>query len=156
MARKPLTPEQRDQAANTRLLRTYGITLHDYNSLLAAQGGKCAICRKPMGETRLHTDHCHRFAKQYKVAAHKVDTGSGKMWFAFTQHRSGSNILASFYAEAMLRSHSEAIRKVKQFIKARTVRGLLCMHCNRGLRYFFDRPDNFERAAAYLRSFEGR
>ena len=43
----------------TRLLETYGISLADYDAMLAAQGGVCAIC----GGTRkanLDVDHSHK------------------------------------------------------------------------------------------------
>jgi hypothetical protein len=43
-----------------RLLRLYGITLDDYARLLAAQGGVCAICKKPPAEgSNLAVDHDH-------------------------------------------------------------------------------------------------
>jgi hypothetical protein len=46
-----------------RLLAHFGITLDDYNSLLASQGGACAICRSntPVGRSRRYfaVDHCH-------------------------------------------------------------------------------------------------
>lgn len=47
------------------LLRKYGITHADYESMLAAQGGGCAICGATPPEqaakyrTFLHVDHCH-------------------------------------------------------------------------------------------------
>lgn len=43
-----------------RLLKRYGLTPEDYEQLLAAQGGACAICRKPpkVGKP-LNVDHCH-------------------------------------------------------------------------------------------------
>lgn len=41
-----------DTYRNSHLKRTFGITLDDYNQMLAAQGGVCAICGKPPGETR--------------------------------------------------------------------------------------------------------
>lgn len=42
----------------------YGITLEEFEHLLEAQSGKCAICKnesKPTksGRTGLHIDHCH-------------------------------------------------------------------------------------------------
>jgi len=38
-----------------------GLTLDDYERLLAAQGGVCAICKRPpkQGGRRLHVDHDH-------------------------------------------------------------------------------------------------
>ena len=45
-------------------LRRYGLTPHDYEALLARQGGKCGFARcqrRPEDERhgRLHVDHCH-------------------------------------------------------------------------------------------------
>ncbi|MFE2073715.1 endonuclease VII domain-containing protein [Streptomyces misionensis] len=43
-----------------RLRRNYGITVDQYDSMLAAQGGGCAICGTVPGEgTSLHVDHDH-------------------------------------------------------------------------------------------------
>ena len=51
----------RDLGDSRRYFKLYGITLEDYNKLLAVQGGKCAICRKPpKGRVRLHVDHDHK------------------------------------------------------------------------------------------------
>jgi hypothetical protein len=40
--------------------RLYGITPADYDRMLAEQGGRCAICRKPLGPQRQTIDHCHK------------------------------------------------------------------------------------------------
>lgn len=49
------------------LFRRYGLTLDDYNRMLAEQGGGCAICKRPpRGKTlgqRLYVDHCHDTGK---------------------------------------------------------------------------------------------
>ena len=45
------------------LVRKYGVGLADYNAMLAAQGGKCAICYATEASQRygvLHVDHCHK------------------------------------------------------------------------------------------------
>ncbi|MFZ0916990.1 MAG: endonuclease VII domain-containing protein [Candidatus Udaeobacter sp.] len=49
----------KDKIRASRLVRKYGISVEDYDELLAAQNGKCAICGE-LGtkETRLHIDHC--------------------------------------------------------------------------------------------------
>ena len=51
----------KDKAADKRLQREYGITLKEYNAILAHQGGKCAICKRPTTDfrTRLAVDHSH-------------------------------------------------------------------------------------------------
>ena len=59
-----LTPEEAaERRRASALVRLYGITSEDYDRLLAHQGGKCAICRKPPGRIRLAVDHCHRAKK---------------------------------------------------------------------------------------------
>jgi hypothetical protein len=42
---------------NRRLKNRYGISLADYNALLASQGGACATCRRAV--KTFHVDHCH-------------------------------------------------------------------------------------------------
>lgn len=47
-----------------RNIRRYGITVAEFDAMLAAQEMRCAICRtevKP--DTRLHIDHCHTSGK---------------------------------------------------------------------------------------------
>ena len=63
-----LTPEQKaikHQASvlkgrNDYLRRLYGITVEDYETMLAAQDGRCAICQQPvLPDQRLSVDHDH-------------------------------------------------------------------------------------------------
>lgn len=52
--------ERRADSMNSDLLRHYGITLDDYNAMLEAQDGVCAICGKaPEERERLGVDHNH-------------------------------------------------------------------------------------------------
>jgi hypothetical protein len=45
---------------DAHLRRTFGITLEDFEALLVAQGGGCAICGRAAPEgTSLHVDHDH-------------------------------------------------------------------------------------------------
>lgn len=57
--------EQYAAAARRReLKRKFNLTVEQYEDMLAAQGGVCAICRKPPNEgKRLAVDHCHKTNK---------------------------------------------------------------------------------------------
>jgi hypothetical protein len=48
-----------DRARERRLMTLYGMTVADYDALLAFQDGTCAICDRPPGKTRLAVDHDH-------------------------------------------------------------------------------------------------
>lgn len=54
------TPKQKRINLRVHLKARYGLTIEQFEGLAAAQGGRCAICRKlpPKGK-RLHIDHCH-------------------------------------------------------------------------------------------------
>lgn len=56
-----LTEEERKRRAkNAYLLRTYGVTLDEWESVWKFQGEVCAICGKPGAQTRApHTEHDH-------------------------------------------------------------------------------------------------
>lgn len=49
-----------NKAHRARVAKVYGIEPEDYDRLYAAQGGRCAICRRATGKTRrLSVDHDH-------------------------------------------------------------------------------------------------
>lgn len=49
----------RRTARRNHLLKTYGLSLEDYEALLRAQGGVCAICHGARSYN-LAVDHCHK------------------------------------------------------------------------------------------------
>lgn len=51
-------PENKLKVKDHRLRSEYGITLADWQTKLAAQGGLCAICKQPMTE-KINVDHDH-------------------------------------------------------------------------------------------------
>jgi hypothetical protein len=54
------SPAKKAADRRSYLKRTYGMTVEDYDRMLEAQGGVCAICREPRPEERtLHVDHDH-------------------------------------------------------------------------------------------------
>jgi hypothetical protein len=60
---RKLKSAERPQWVNYYLTRTYGITVHDYDAMLAAQKNVCAICLQTSKGTkrkRLHVDHDHQ------------------------------------------------------------------------------------------------
>ena len=67
------------------VLRHYGLTIAEYDALLAAQGGVCAICGKPEtkryertgGGYRLAVDHDHETGKVRALLCHACNAGIG-------------------------------------------------------------------------------
>ncbi len=57
--RKDYRQRRKVEERDAYLRRTFGITQADYDALLAAQGGGCAICGKKPGKISLHVDHDH-------------------------------------------------------------------------------------------------
>lgn len=51
----------KDKVRDYDYQRTYGITLAEYDAMLARQGGRCSICQttNPGGRGRFHVDHSH-------------------------------------------------------------------------------------------------
>lgn len=65
------TPGERDR----HYQKTYGITLAQYNEMLIAQDGRCAICGAVTA--RLLVDHCHTTGKVRGLLCGPCNTGLG-------------------------------------------------------------------------------
>lgn len=50
----------KDRKKDYRLKKRYGITLEQFNSMLKAQGGECAVCKVLFEHRRINTDHDHK------------------------------------------------------------------------------------------------
>jgi hypothetical protein len=59
--------------------RTYGITLDQYDALLAEQGGVCAICRGPSTGKNWHIDHDHITGKVRAILCNGCNVALGQM-----------------------------------------------------------------------------
>jgi hypothetical protein len=57
-------------------LKSYGLTVEDYDAMLARQDGTCAICLK-IPTRRLCVDHCHDTRIVRKLLCLKCNTGLG-------------------------------------------------------------------------------
>lgn len=49
-----------EDARQRRLKTLFSLTVEDYDTILAHQGGVCAMCRKPPKKLRLAVDHDHK------------------------------------------------------------------------------------------------
>jgi|SRR5882724_670984 len=58
----------KQEGRRTYLLKTYSISLEDYNTIFDFQNGACALCNKPpkAGQT-LHVDHSHEEGQSGQV-----------------------------------------------------------------------------------------
>jgi hypothetical protein len=64
----------------SRLKRSYGITVEQYEEMFVTQGKMCKICKadKPGGRTKLFfIDHCHKTQKVRGLLCMRCNTGLG-------------------------------------------------------------------------------
>ena len=61
--------------------RRYGITLEQFNEMVAAQGGRCAVCREEFKPAKkklaIHVDHCHDTLKVRGILCSRCNVGIG-------------------------------------------------------------------------------
>jgi hypothetical protein len=60
-----------------RFLKVYGITLEQYDDILASQGGGCAICGVKPGNKHLAVDHCHKNNVVRGLLCHRCNAAIG-------------------------------------------------------------------------------
>lgn len=146
MAKKPLSPEARDRAKDKRLQSKYGITLAKQDELRARQENKCKICGGEFTpDNPACTDHFH-----FKVYTQKLGK---KNWQAVGVDERGMKFAIT---TAWSPTKQAAIDGMKKLMAPKSVRGLLCRKCNRGLGYierFFDsarRPETLTPVMDYF------
>ncbi|HEX7276621.1 MAG TPA: endonuclease VII domain-containing protein [Acidimicrobiales bacterium] len=62
------------------LQRKYGITIEQYDQMLAAQGGGCAICgREPRPDISLHLDHDHESGQVRGILCFRCNNALGDL-----------------------------------------------------------------------------
>lgn len=81
-----INQRRRERYANDPIYRAkislhkYGITPEQYNSMLQAQGGVCAICKLPCKTyERLGVDHCHETKKIRGLLCLECNRGIGAL-----------------------------------------------------------------------------
>lgn len=74
-------PNARTAARRLRVFKTYGLTADQFDALMLAQDGKCAICRRLPSEKKktLHIDHDHVSGRVRGLLCHECNLAVGKM-----------------------------------------------------------------------------
>ncbi|MGH8986882.1 MAG: endonuclease VII domain-containing protein [Acidimicrobiia bacterium] len=70
--------EHREAERLGHLRRTFGLTLEDYELLLAPQLGGCAICGEAPGKISLHVDHDHESGEVRGLLCFRCNGGLGQ------------------------------------------------------------------------------
>lgn len=130
------------KAVNKRLVKKYGITLDQYNVMLEQQDGICKICGSAPKTRRLAVDHDHKVAYFKVVTFKEIDS-----WFAF---------IIELGISVQRLTRNSAIQAAREQAKSLSVRGLLCVGCNTGLRKFRDNSKFLMSAAVYLEEYKAR
>ena len=60
LSKRERTKRARRSKHNTHLKKQYGITIDDYDKILADQGNVCAICRGGTSKRHFAVDHNHK------------------------------------------------------------------------------------------------
>lgn len=140
-----MTPEEK---LNKYYLRKFGWTFAEVQALEEKQHGICAICHRPPGERRLSLDHDHAFDRINLVIERLPDWN----WAAFLNETDASCI-------AIGTTRKEARVNGRRALRRLSVRGLLCLRCNKGIQMFEDSKaplfpaDRFANAEKYFRDF---
>jgi hypothetical protein len=81
---KKMRAKSSDYKKESFIKSVYGITLADYDKMLASQNGVCAICKQPetrknkyTGVCRLHIDHDHETGKVRGLLCHSYNFALG-------------------------------------------------------------------------------
>lgn len=69
----------RRQDKESNLKRLYGITIADFNRLLAEQDGRCAICSTVKPQSKWHVDHCHNSNEVRGILCNLCNVGIGAL-----------------------------------------------------------------------------
>lgn len=78
----------------------YGLTLEDFATLLAAQGGRCAICQIPLdGDRRPDVDHDHMTKRVRGILCHNCNVGLGGFHDSPTALRAAANYLERIWLD---------------------------------------------------------
>jgi hypothetical protein len=78
-AMKEYYEKNKDRSKDRMLMRNYGISLDDYNKMLAEQNGNCYVCEKHHTSQKksLSVDHCHKTGNIRRLLCSNCNTSLG-------------------------------------------------------------------------------
>jgi len=85
-------PKVAEAMRRTRLRRKYGLSLEDYDAMVARQDGLCPLCRR-MPKERLCVDHCHDTQMLRLLLCHGCNRGLGNFGHDPALMRGGADYL---------------------------------------------------------------
>jgi len=71
------SPEHKLKKRRAKLLKLYGLTLEQYDTMLEAQGGSCVTCGGNNNGKRLVVDHCHKTGKVRGLLCNRCNSAMG-------------------------------------------------------------------------------
>jgi hypothetical protein len=140
--RRKRHPEAVAKAKEFSNQANYGQSAEEYDQQLHKQKDRCSICNRRIKNVGLHQDHTHKIAT-LKIKSIK----GGDYWYAYNEEFG-----------YCWRSHSrkKAVRQIRMLLRRRSRRGILCWHCNSGLRKWLDNPAHLRNAARYLEYWQNK
>lgn len=78
LSKREAAKRRRRSQHNYHLKKTYGITIEQYELILEAQGGKCAICRGGTSKKHFAVDHNHKTGEVRGLLCARCNSGLAK------------------------------------------------------------------------------
>jgi hypothetical protein len=81
-ARPGNAKKMNDACRRSALKKKYGLTVEEFDRMLAEQGNGCAICGRSDADSRggrLHVDHCHATGRVRGLLCSACNTAIGKL-----------------------------------------------------------------------------
>lgn len=152
-----MTPEEK--LLDQRYRRVFNWTLAEVDAMFALQNNRCACCGRLPGVRRLNVDHDHAFDKTKPTYSKPVL--KDQQWEAYgADPRNGRDPKKNLYLWIGYGStKSIALKNLRKIMRRASVRGGLCLRCNKGFAMFEDSKvpmspaERFDRAATYFRHF---
>jgi len=87
LGKREATRRARRSRHSSHLKEAYGITIQDYDRILASQGGKCAICRGGTSKRHFAVDHNHKNGQIRGLLCARCNTGLARFMDNITNLR---------------------------------------------------------------------